>query len=342
MFTSSEKALQIARTRAAQAIRRVSVQAPGRLHLGFLDPGASLGRRFGSLGLVIDGFETALMLEPAARDEIDAGSAPDELPRLQRHLAALRQVSGCTRPLHLRLDAVLPAHCGLGSGTQLALALGRAFAHVFGLPWTTRDVALGLGRGLRSGVGIAGFDRGGFIVDGGPAHADAVAPLLAHVDFPDAWRVVVVQDAHRLGLHGSAEVQALAGLPAFPREAAADLCHQVLMKLLPALAEAQFEPFAQSLSHLQRRLGEHFAPAQGGSMYTSPAVARLMQWVAQSSQPAALGQSSWGPTAFAFVPSAAAARQLVEEAHAAGRVAPALSLRIVRGRNRGAVLEAMP
>lgn len=342
MITSSERALQMARSRAAEAPRRVSVQAPGRLHLGFLDPGASLGRRFGSLGLVIDGFETALTLAPAARDEIDAGPAPGELPRLQRHMAALRQISGCTRPLHLRLDAVLPAHCGLGSGTQLALALGQAFAHVFGLPWTTRDVALWLGRGLRSGVGIAGFDRGGFIVDGGPAHADAVAPLLARMDFPDAWRVVVVQDARQCGLHGSAEVQALASLPTFPREAAADLCHQVLMKLLPALADAQFEPFAQSLSHLQRRIGEHFAPAQGGSMYTSPAVARLMQWVERSGLPAGLGQSSWGPTAFAFVPSASAAQQLVDQAHAAGRVPPPLSLCIVRGRNRGAALEATP
>jgi len=341
MFTSSERAFQIAHAQATELPRRVCVKAPGRLHLGFLDPGASLGRRFGSVGLVIDGFETSLTLETAARDEIDAGLAPGELPRLQRHLVALRQISGCPQPLQLRLHAVLPAHSGLGSGTQLALALGQAFAHLFGLPWRTADVALWLGRGLRSGVGIAGFDRGGFIVDGGPAHADAVPPLLARLDFPEAWRVVVVQDAHRCGLHGSAEVQALADLPTFPREAAADLCHQVLMKLLPALAEARFEPFAQSLNRLQHRIGEHFAPVQGGSMYTSPVVARLMQWIEQSGLPAGLGQSSWGPTAFAFVPSAAAAQHLVDQARAAGRVPPPLSLRIVGGRNRGALLEVM-
>jgi len=346
MLTSSEQASHAGRRpwvpHAAAATCGVGVQAPGRLHLGFLDPGASLGRRYGSLGLVIDGFETALSLAPAATDEIDAGLAPGELPRLQRHLVILRQISGCTQPLRLRLESVLPTHCGLGSGTQLALATGRAFAQVFGLPWSTQDVAQWLGRGVRSGVGIAGFDLGGFIVDGGPADADAVAPVLARFDFPDAWRVVVVQDGLLCGLHGSEEVQALARLPAFPREAAADLCHQVLMKLLPALAEAQFEPFAQSLSHLQRRIGEHFAPAQGGSMYTSPAVARLMQWVERSGLPAGLGQSSWGPTAFAFVPSATAAQRLVEQAHAAGRVPPHLSLRVVQGRNRGAALQATP
>jgi beta-RFAP synthase len=345
MLTSPKNALPGHRPgdpRLFQAVWRVAVRAPGRLHLGFLDPGASLGRRYGSLGLVIEDFETALTLEPAVRDDIDAGPAPGELPRLQRHLATLRQISGCTQPLRVSLKSVLPAHCGLGSGTQLALAVGQAFVHAFSLPWTTRDIAQSLGRGLRSGVGIAGFDHGGFIVDGGPAHADDVAPLLARLNFPEAWRVVVVQDGQQLGLHGSEEVKALERLPAFPREAAADLCHQVLMKLLPALAEAQFEPFAQSLSHLQRRIGEHFAPAQGGSMYTSPAVARLMQWVERSGLPAGLGQSSWGPTAFAFVPSAAAAQRLVDQAHAAGMLPPPLSLRIVQGRNGGATVEASP
>lgn len=42
-----------------RAERACTVRAPGRLHLGFLDPSATLGRAFGNLGLVIDGFETA-------------------------------------------------------------------------------------------------------------------------------------------------------------------------------------------------------------------------------------------------------------------------------------------
>jgi beta-ribofuranosylaminobenzene 5'-phosphate synthase len=318
----------------------VRVHAPGRLHLGFLDPAGSLGRRYGSLGLVIDGFETSVALEPAPADEIEVGPAPQERARLQQHLEALRRHGGSRQPLRVRLLQALPAHCGFGSGTQLALAMGRAFAALHGLPWTTPDVARLLGRGLRSGVGIAGFDQGGFIVDGGPADGgDAAAPVLARLTVPVAWRIVIVQDERQHGLHGAEELQALERLPPFPREHAADLCHHVLMQLLPALAEGRFEPFAQSLSHLQRRIGDHFAPAQGGSMYTSPAVARLMQWIAQSGPPAGLGQSSWGPTAFAFQPSAQAALRLVEQAHAAGAVDPSLRLRIVAARNSGAVIE---
>lgn len=40
----------------------VRVEVPARLHLGFLDMEGGLGRRFGSLGLTLDGLGTELML----------------------------------------------------------------------------------------------------------------------------------------------------------------------------------------------------------------------------------------------------------------------------------------
>ena len=153
----------------------VRVQAPGRLHLGFLDPAATLGRRFGSLGLVVDGFETVVELRPAEHDLdlADHPAAQAELPRARAHLdsvrRALRAQGLAVPPLQLRLQQVLPAHAGLGSGTQLALAVGRALSQLMGAPLAAADLARITGRGLRSGVGIAGFDQGGLLLDGGPA-----------------------------------------------------------------------------------------------------------------------------------------------------------------------------
>ncbi|HEY2979109.1 MAG TPA: beta-ribofuranosylaminobenzene 5'-phosphate synthase, partial [Burkholderiaceae bacterium] len=101
----------------------VTVRAPGRLHLGFFDPGATLGRRFGSLGLVIGDFETVVQLCAAERDEISGapGIADGELERAAEHLAALRQRTGRPQSLRLHLARSLPVHAGFGSGTQLAL-----------------------------------------------------------------------------------------------------------------------------------------------------------------------------------------------------------------------------
>jgi beta-ribofuranosylaminobenzene 5'-phosphate synthase len=324
--------------------RTVSVRAPARLHLGFLDPAGSLGRPWGSLGLVIDGMDTEVTICSAARDAFEARSdaMTAELERARGHVEAMRRHTARREPIHLRLLQAPPGHAGFGSGTQLALAVGRAFMRWHRLEASSADIARRLGRGLRSGVGIAGFDQGGLLVDAGPGAEGQPAPLIARVALPEAWRIVLALDPQRRGLSGDDERRALSMLPPLPRAAAADLCHQVLMRVLPGAATAAFAPFAEGITHLQRRLGEHFAPAQGGRAYTSDAVGRLMAWIgATRGGPAgaAIGQSSWGPTGFAVLPSQAEAEAVIAAARAAGALDASLDVRIVRALNRGAVIE---
>lgn len=331
-----------ARTEAQTA---VTVRAAGRLHLGFLDPAGTLGRRFGSVGVVVDGFETEVELAPAVADTLiaDGPAAEAELPRAAALLARLRERSGVDAPLLLHLRRVLPGHAGFGSGTQLALAIGRAFARCHRLEISTPALAAWLGRGLRSGIGIAGFDQGGLVVDGGPGADGSPAPVLARLALPDAWRVIVVMDERCSGLSGDAERAAIARLAPLPQAAAADLCHQVLMRVLPGVAGADFGAFAAGVNHLQQRLGEHFAPAQQGSPWTSAAVGRLLAWLHRhAGDEVAVGQSSWGPAGFAFAASAVAAQGLVDAAQHAGVLDPALALRIVGVRNRGALVTEHP
>jgi beta-ribofuranosylaminobenzene 5'-phosphate synthase len=320
----------------------VSVDAPARLHLGFLDPSASLGRRFGSVGLVIDGPATQLEIGAADIDAVLAlvPAAQVEVARATTCLQHLREHTGRRAPLQLRLRQVLPPHAGFGSGTQLALAIGRAFARWHGLDLSSATLASVLGRGLRSGVGIAGFDHGGLLVDGGPGADGRPAPLLSRVDLPAEWRVVLVQDPRARGLSGGDEKQALAALRPMPRVAAAAICHEVLMRILPGAALGDFTAFAAGVTQVQRVLGDHFAPAQQGRVFTSAAVGRLVQWLGGHDTPAraAIGQSSWGPTGFAVLPSQSGAEALLLAARAAGVIDPALDVRIVSARNHGALL----
>jgi beta-RFAP synthase len=324
-----------------RAAGQVTVAAPGRLHLGFLDPDGSLGRRFGSLGLTIDGPTTRIAMKFASRDTYgdtfaaEAGAEQD-LARARQHIASLKRLFGRDTPIAVDLREVLPAHAGFGSGTQLALALARGFASLHGLDVATVELARALGRGKRSGIGVAAFDRGGFLVDAGPGK-DAPAAIIARADFPESWRVVLVLDPRGAGLHGDDEGRALGELAPLPLATAAHLSHLVLMQILPALHESDFVPFAQGVSEIQRLIGAYFAPAQNGSAYTSPAVAQVVQWFGANFD-AAIGQSSWGPTGFAIFASQADADRAVDRARAAGQVAAPLTLRIVKGRNHGALL----
>lgn len=327
-------------TRAATT-QTVRVRAPGRLHLGFLDPSGSLGRPFGSLGLVIDGFETVLEIAPSPRDQWIAEpiAAQAELERAAAFVQRLREHTGCRDPLALRLLDVLPAHSGFGSGTQLALAVGLAFVRWQGLDVSSARLAQWLGRGQRSGIGIAGFDAGGLLVDGGPGAQGEPAALLSRLALPAAWRIVVVQDGQRRGLSGAAERTAIGALAPFSRAQAAEVCHEVLMRVLPGTAAADFATFAAGLNRMQALLGAHFAPAQAGSAWSSPDVGRLMHWMHQAAGAhIAIGQSSWGPTGFALLPTAAAAQGLIESAQAAGVLGASLRISVVSARNRGAVV----
>jgi beta-ribofuranosylaminobenzene 5'-phosphate synthase len=319
----------------------ITVDTPARLHLGFIDPNGSLGRAFGSVGLCIDGHGTRLSARKSARSSIDGHVSDDQRTRISRYIDELQRAFGSSQHIHIEMLDTPRAHTGLGSGTQLALAVGAAFTHVAGIEASTAEISHILGRGARSGIGIHGFDHGGLIVDGGRAidgsHATAVPPLLARHAFPDDWRVLLIDDTSRQGLHGDEERRGLAALAPFPAPLAAHLSHLVLMRFLPAVAEQDFGVFARAISDLQQTIGEYFAPVQGG-VFASPAVARALDAVAADQQ-AGIGQTSWGPVGFAFVANAQDAQRALAAAQRVSQGAP-LAFSVAAGRNRGAAWRA--
>jgi beta-RFAP synthase len=319
----------------------VVVEAGARLHLGFLDLGGETGRLFGSLGVALERPRAVVEARRARR----AGASGEGAREAGAVLERLGQILGAEPRVAVRILASIPRHAGLGSGTQLRLAVGRAASRALGCRLPVAELAQLGGRGRRSGIGIAVFERGGFVVDAGhprgPAgpRDEAVPPVILRHPVPADWRFVVVTPADVPGLHGPPEERVFRTLPPMSGESVGRICRLVLMKAAPAVVTDDIRAFGEAITEIQCLVGEHFAPYQGGGIYASPAGKRAAE-LALKRGAAGAGQSSWGPTVFALTRGADAAAGLAGELAAVlGESAAVWSTRV---RNRGAGCRVAP
>jgi len=308
---------------------KITVIAPARLHMGFIDLSGSLGRNFGSIGVALNEINTRLSVSYCEQLTLSGIPSDRALQSIKQLCAALNVPD----KLHLELTSCIPEHVGLGSGTQMAIALGLALSAYYDLGLDVRDIARLTARGARSGIGIAIFEQGGLVVDGGRGERTVTPPVISRMNVPDDWRFILVFDQRGQGLHGDDEIQAFKELPPFPHQEAARLCYLLMMQGLPALAENDIRLFGDVITQLQTSVGEHFASAQGG-VFTSDEVALAMQFL-QAQGAVAIGQTSWGPTGFCAIQGSALAEELKQQVEQKFSYCKHLSVLVVSARNTG-------
>lgn len=290
---------------------RVRIETAARLHMGFIDLHGGLGRKFGSIGVTLE--KPRLTLEATPADGLTA-----EGPESERVLEFARcfyahYESSLSNGAGANLTVIeeIPPHVGLGSGTQLALAVGTALARLHEVEVDAFQLARVMGRGHRSSMGIGAFQRGGFLVDGGhPVEDDTPSPIIVQRCPPTDWYFMVVMPEIKPGLSGEEEDQAFVEMPRPSATLAGQIARLVLVKMLPALEEGDIVPFGEALTEIQRLVGDTFAPVQGGR-YANPISARLIDYLLEHGGLAA-GQSSWGPTVYGLVEGEEAALALTE------------------------------
>ncbi len=316
----------------------MTVISPARLHLGFIDMHGGLGRTYGSLGVCLEDIATRLTAIPS-NDVIIQGPSGHRASlyagRILEHLSIPKGIA-------ITVHEAIPEHAGLGSGTQLSLAVGTAIATLYQREISVREIANLMGRGARSGIGVGAFSLGGFLVDGGRGDHTGVPPIISHLRFPEAWRLVLVFDQERQGVHGDHEREAFQHLPPIGERITEYLCRLTLMQVLPALVEADCRRFGAAITAIQERVGDHFAAVQGGR-FCSPHVREILPWM-QAHGAAGIGQSSWGPTGFALFANETQAYQALKTARDKWHAERGLAFKLCRARNQKAEvrLEPMP
>ncbi|SEA36366.1 beta-ribofuranosylaminobenzene 5'-phosphate synthase [Haloplanus vescus] len=320
---------------------RASVTAFARLHFGFCNLSLARERIYGSLGVGLDRPTVSVSATPA-----DGVTCEHSVVReFAERAVDLLDVAGAD----LSVEGAFPRHVGLGSGTQFALATLVAVARAHDRTVDVRALAPDLGRGGRSGVGVATFQHGGFVLDAGhptarfttdrPAvGAWSVPPVAARHAIPEDWRFLLVVPESPSGPSGDAEDRSMRSVVESAPPAPSDhLAGVIARRVLPAITEGSAERFGAAVAEVGRLNGSWYADEQGG-VYRPPA-GELVAALDDAPAVYGAGQSSWGPVVYGVtdadraVAAREAGRDALDAAGVDGRVL------VASGRNRGAQVD---
>lgn len=326
----------------------VRVVAPCRLHFGLFHvpvdglthyPDGRPVRKFGGLGLMID--TPCVMVEGAFRRAGQDTASGSLFDRTLRFADDIRRYGCQSRHLHLEANGP-PEHIGLGVGTALGMAVAGVFfpeVLVFRQQSAVDELARRVRRGRRSGIGTHGFRQGGFIADDGKVADHELPELGVRLNFPSAWRVVLARPPVQPIWYGDRE-HAVFGRPR-PADMALALTDRLRSlaydTVVRAVRNAEFDTFAASIQEFNRLAGEPFHDDQGGP-YAGAEVACVIDELIEMGA-VGVGQSSWGPTVFAFCRDADEAERLAERARA--RFSSATEVTVTVANNTGARVETV-
>jgi len=284
--------------------KRVVIETPSRIHMTLTDLSGLSGRVDGGIGVALD--QPNIIVEAERDRELkvegeNSGRAADAARAVVERFGlggARITVRDCYK-----------LHVGLGGGTQLAIATGKALCELYQHNASIREIASAVSRGGTSGIGTAAFEMGGFIIDGGhtfgpgkdkldfrPSSASrGVKPpaVIARHDFPQSWRIVLAIPNIEKGAHGKREADVFRQYCPVPLGDVQELCYQVMVRMVPSLVEENLDGFGMAVNRLQE-IG--FKKVEVGLQH--PLIRELMECMRQAGA-ACSGLSSFGPTVYA-------------------------------------------
>ncbi|MEM8666657.1 MAG: beta-ribofuranosylaminobenzene 5'-phosphate synthase [Planctomycetota bacterium] len=283
----------------------VRVRCGSRLHFGLINTSAP----FGGIGVMVDTPETELTVTPSERFEPgDFKTARIEAiaDRFAKHLGHASKPK-----LRIKVLQHAPSHTGLGSGTQLSLAVSEALCRSLNIdleqPFLAMEIAA---RGQRSAVGTHGYFQGGLIYESG-FQVDNSGGLIRRIELPETWCVAILRPSSSpQSVCGELEVRQFERLPPVPQQAIDDLRNRIEEQILPAAHGQHFESFADAVSDYNRASGNLFAAVQGGA-YNGPDVSEVIDWLCETGV-RGVGQSSWGPGVFAWFEDYTSAQRCID------------------------------
>ncbi len=249
---------------------KVRITTPCRIHLSLIDENGYTGRVDGGVGLMLDQPNVVLEVSNSADEfAIECHRYYRESVHVINEKASkvFKLFHINNKNFHFNLLRYYPSHVGLGSKTQLSLAIGTAISKLKNMDIPIEEITKMVERGGTSGIGWRGFETGGFILDGGhdygigkekenflPSSASGSAnPALtiSKYNIPENWRFVLVIPNVKPGAYGEEEVDIFKKYTPIPRDEVNEVSHQILMKMLPGILRNDLQCFGEGLKRIQ-------------------------------------------------------------------------------------------
>ena len=303
--------------------KKVIVDSPARLHLGFYGINKDLDYSFGSIGLAINAFRTIVSAKYARKSQS---------PLTNVKLNQILKKKNINKSYVLEIISSPPKHIGLGSGTQLSLCFIHAINILLNLNLSKDECIRLSSRGKRSGIGIGTFYSGGFVVDG--CKKDHLYPkTLFNLKFPKQWHIILINDTSRRGSFGRKESEFFNNKKNTTETINKELSFILMRGLFPSILYEDFDNFCDNLNHYQKMTSRFYKSNQRDT-YLSNDIAKIIKFVTNSGFKG-VGQSSWGPLSYILTESKAEAEDVIKVMESKFKVYNNLNYQIVGVSNTG-------
>jgi len=303
--------------------KKVIVDSPARLHLGFYGINKDLDYSFGSIGLAINAFRTIVSAKYARKSQSSLTNVK---------LNQILKKKNINKSYVLEIISSPPKHIGLGSGTQLSLCFIHAINILLNLNLSKDECIRLSSRGKRSGIGIGTFYSGGFVVDG--CKKDHLYPkTLFNLKFPKQWHIILINDTSRRGSFGRKESEFFNNKKNTTETINKELSFILMRGLFPSILYEDFDNFCDNLNHYQKMTSRFYKSNQRDT-YLSNDIAKIIKFVTNSGFKG-VGQSSWGPLSYIFTESKAEAEDVIKVMESKFKVYNNLNYQIVGVSNTG-------
>ena len=292
---------------------KLVAKTTGRLQIALIDLNGSYSNRVdGSIGLTLKHPETISIIEPLDNNEVlvinhDEANISNETVKDTKKAIKIIQEKYKLSGVKIGLKKCLPLHSGFGSKTQSLLSIAAAYCQLNEVDYDYRDLAQDVGRGGTSGIGVEGFNSGGFIVDcghdfdqkdrtfrcSGASKHVYPPPIVGRYDCP-RWPILVVTPNNRTRFFGNSEVDHWKRNCPIPLYDAQACAHIALMMMIPAVIEDNLGLFCNGINKIQTLAWKRsLIDAQ------SPTVRKLFDHLRFLGLDG-IGLSSAGPTVYAL------------------------------------------